>query len=154
MRHREMCELGAKWLKNHKSYVYRCNYVAVELVSLCNEIPDVYGYKGDSRTILLEAKTSRADFLRDKKKIARQNEGSGVGMYRYFLCPESMIKLDELPAGWGLLYIDADKRIKPVKQSDRFEKRDYDKEMTLMYSIMRRLANGRRQVFNFKNNNS
>ena len=41
-----------------------------------------------------------------------------VGNYRYFLCPEDVIQPEELPEGWGLLWIKG-KRIKVIVEIDR-----------------------------------
>jgi len=56
-------------------------------------------------SFLIEAKMSRSDFLADKKKQFRCNPSDGVGRYRYFACPEGLIKPEELPEKWGLIYI-------------------------------------------------
>ncbi|WP_152495198.1 adenylosuccinate synthase [Dickeya sp. NCPPB 3274] len=49
---------------------------------------------------------SRSDFLADRKKPHRQ-EGCGVGTYRYFMCPEGLITIDDLPDRWGLLWVNS-----------------------------------------------
>lgn len=148
MTHTELCQVGARWLLNNKNYHYRCNYVVVEFVALCEESPDILGFKGGSQTLLVETKMSRSDFFADRKKRHR-NDGSGVGEFRYYLCPEGLINEEELPSGWGLLYCYPDGKIKPVKESSQFKDRDMINETTIMYSIIRRLA-GKRQVFNWK----
>lgn len=54
-------------------------------------------------SFLIETKISRADFKADAKKSFRQN--GGVGRYRYYACPEGLIKPEELPEKWGLIYV-------------------------------------------------
>lgn len=146
MTHTELCELGAKYLKSNKNYRFRCQYVVVEFTTLCNEQPDVYGYRGGCQTVLLEVKMSRSDFKADKKKLHRA-EDNGIGSSRYYLCPTNLISIDELPDKWGLLYCD-DGRISVVKMSEQFDKRDYVDEMSVMYSIIRRT--NKAQIFDFK----
>lgn len=56
-------------------------------------------------SFLIETKISRSDFLADKKKPFRNDPSLGVGTYRYYACPEGLIKIDELPEKWGLIEI-------------------------------------------------
>ncbi|MES3674623.1 hypothetical protein QC589_01570 [Halomonas elongata] len=56
-------------------------------------------------------KVSRADFLADSKK--RHRHAGGVGSWRYFMCPEGLISADELPVGWGLLWVNKRGHVKP-----------------------------------------
>jgi hypothetical protein len=62
---------------------------------------------GDSHdgSVVVEVKTSRSDFLADFKKPHRSGDTVGIGMYRYYMCPEGVIRPDELPERWGLLYV-------------------------------------------------
>ncbi|EEO7295542.1 hypothetical protein G6599_004807, partial [Salmonella enterica] len=50
-----------------------------------------------------EVKVSRSDFLRDKHKPHRQR--GGLGDYRYYMCPEGIINISDLPDRWGLLWV-------------------------------------------------
>lgn len=59
-----------------------------------------------SSCFMVETKISRSDFLADFKKQHRQ-EG-GVGNYRYYDCPIGLIKPEELPEKWGLIYVDCE----------------------------------------------
>lgn len=71
------------------------------------EIPDVIAYRAHtealSGTVMCEVKVSRADFLQDKNKPHRNGETLGVGQHRFYVAPQNMITVDELPAGWGLV---------------------------------------------------
>lgn len=58
-----------------------------------------------SAVYVIEAKVSRADFLADKKKPHRADPNLALGQYRYYACPEGMIKPEELPEKWGLIYV-------------------------------------------------
>lgn len=58
-------------------------------------------------SFVIETKISRSDFLNDRKKKCRV-DGNGVGNYRYYACPLGLIKVDELPPKWGLIYVDID----------------------------------------------
>lgn len=97
--HDSLVRMGAKWLKKQGFSV-----VATEIQATgCREQPDVIGFRSACSAII-EAKVSRADFLADAKKPERRAEGAGLGMYRFYLCPQGLIQVDELPPKWGLLY--------------------------------------------------
>ncbi len=69
--HRELCLLGAKYMRNKGTYPFhRAQYVVCELERV-GECPDVFGF-GGCRTQLIEVKISRSDFLSDKKNIGGQ----------------------------------------------------------------------------------
>lgn len=100
MTHRELIEIGYKWLMK------RCSFAFKELVSAggYGECPDVIGFNSLG-SFLLEAKISRSDFLKDKKKIFRIEPEKGMGDWRFFICPKGLIKKDELPNMWGLIEV-------------------------------------------------
>ncbi|WP_407503022.1 hypothetical protein [Xanthomonas euvesicatoria] len=64
--------------------------------------------------MLIEVKVSRADFLADARKEHRINPAQGVGKWRYFMCPEGLIDVDELPERWGLLWVSGKGTVKAV----------------------------------------
>lgn len=99
MTHAELVARAVSWLKT-----MGCPIVFFEMVTLQSEEPDAIGWRnsgGDS--YLIECKASRSDFLADKKKFHRSGIPA-LGQYRYYMCPPGMIKPEELPVGWGLLY--------------------------------------------------
>ncbi len=150
--HYTLCCLGAKFLKNRKNaepWRTPNKYVAVELICAGAENPDVWATNGFDTT-LIEVKTSHVDFIKDQKKFARSREakigGFQIGNYKYYLCPAGVIKEEELPDNWGLLYWDGLK-ISKVKQADRV-KSNSEYELAIMTSIMTRLI--KPQIFNFR----
>jgi len=98
------------------------------------ETPDVIGFYS-GRSVLIESKTNRRDFLNDKKKPHRN--GCGIGDYRLFLCKEDLIHPDELYDDWGLLYTDG-KKVWLVEDAEFRPDRDKTHDTMVMYSIMRR----------------
>lgn len=110
MNHRDLCEIGAKFLKRPESANgHGCHFTIVE-AACYGENPDVFGVRhGLNRngmgTFLLEAKTSRSDFLADRSKPHRANPEQGMGKYRYYICLNGLIKPEELPEKWGLIYV-------------------------------------------------
>lgn len=151
--HYELCCLGAKFLKSRKNaepWEIPNKYVAVELVTLTAENPDVWATNG-YHTTLVEVKTSHSDFLADQKKWSRSKSAElsdkQLGNYRYYLCPEGVIDESEIPDKWGLLVYDGKKIIK-VKNAT-YQKSSTDAELLVLTSIMRR-EGIKPQIFNYR----
>lgn len=122
--HKELCEIGAKFLKRSESgNGHGCHFAVIE-PACYGENPDVFGIRHgtegtyefngvtyptgyDVGTVVLEAKTSRSDFLADRKKPHRMQPETGIGKWRYFICPTDVIKPTELPEKWGLIYVNS-----------------------------------------------
>lgn len=98
MTHSDLVEIGYRWVMS------RCSFAFKELKTLNEEIPDVIGFRDDG-TFVLEAKVSRADFLCDWKKPFRVNPIKGMGDWRFYIAPEGMIQVSELPFIWGLIEV-------------------------------------------------
>lgn len=128
----------------------RCPVTLPEFFSHNAELPDVIGF-GSRESIVVECKVSRGDFHADKKKTFRIRPEEGMGDRRYYCCPKDMIRKDELPDGWGLLYVYPSGQVRQVKQSffkrapspeewhwgGRFEK-NKDAELHLLFYYARR----------------
>lgn len=76
------------------------------------EQADVIAFRSNCSAVI-EAKASRADFLADRSKPHRA--AGGMGVYRFYLCPEGLILPSELPSGWCLLYLVGKKVVEVVK---------------------------------------
>lgn len=109
--HSDLVRVAAGWLRRKGS---RCVITDdMKFYSSTGELPDVVGWmRGVS--VLVEVKTSRADYLKDKKKPFRQKPETGIGQWRFYLCPAGIITPDDLPDGWGLLWVDEKKRVSEV----------------------------------------
>ena len=99
--HDQLVSHAGKWLRS-----IGCSVVLLEVVSYCpsGEIPDAIGWR-NGRSILIECKTSRSDFRADEKKLFRRSPDMGMGDWRIYLCEEGLIQPEELPHGWGLLWV-------------------------------------------------
>lgn len=96
--HSALVEIGYNWLMKR----VKCTFAFKELKSFADEIPDVIGWvNGDS--ILVECKTSRADFKVDALKPFRQF--GGIGNYRFYLAPAGVLDIEEVPEKWGFLEV-------------------------------------------------
>src|SRR5277367_4997402 len=98
MTHAQMVERAVRWLRS-----YRCGVVLSEQACVSGEMPDAIGWKRANHSVLVECKVTRPDFLADRGKPFRAKPEQGVGCERFYLTPPSLVKVEELPAGWGLL---------------------------------------------------
>lgn len=97
--HSQLIDIAYKWaLKNRP---IGCAFK--DMRSYSNETADVIGFGGSGLSVLIEVKVSRSDFLADRKKPFRINPALGMGSERYYCCPDGLIKVDDLPFGWGLI---------------------------------------------------
>ena len=145
--HKQLVEAAYKWILKNAS----CGVAFKEFYSAaCNgEYPDVIGFGSWGYSVLIECKTSRADFFADQKKSFRQNPILGMGSRRFYCTPTGLIKVGELPHGWGLLYVN-----NKLKAGTYFNPHNQEKiggidlpnldknikaEHGLMYSALRRL---------------
>lgn len=156
--HYDLCCEGAKWLRKQKWNYQRCKkkpcyktgdcgscckrfkYVAVELVTWGSENTDVWGIGNYNDSAIIEVKVSHADFKAEQKKWCRSevatSKGYAAGRYRWYLCPEGVIKKEELPDKWGLLYWDG-KKVYPVVAPKQFVGTS-SADMDILTSILRR----------------
>mgnify|MGYP004721831543 CR=1 FL=1 len=100
--HAELCERARHWLVNRA----RCRFAFAEFSCRLPEIPDAIGFRNSEccDALVIECKTSRADFLADRKKPHRQ-PGCGLGAYRWFMAEPGIIMPTDLPEKWGLLLV-------------------------------------------------
>jgi len=110
MLHKEAVRSAASYLSK------RCSVVLPEFFSWNDELADVIGFQS-RHSVIIECKVSRSDFLADMKKSFRAAPDKGMGDYRYYCCPKGLIKPEELPIGWGLLYIYPSGKVRRVKDS-------------------------------------
>lgn len=107
MTHNELNDIAKRWLLRPESGKGPgCKVAFVEVGAVGDtERADAWGYRWgwDACSVLVESKVSRSDFLRDKHKPHRQ--AGGMGDYRYFICPEGVIGINDLPDRWGLLWV-------------------------------------------------
>lgn len=101
--HDQLCESGARWLRGRG----RCPIVLREFACQLAEQPDVLGLRNAGRdSLLIEAKASRPDFLADKRKPHRGDRADeALGSYRWYMCEPEVIRVEDLPERWGLLYV-------------------------------------------------
>ena len=136
--HSELCLISSKWLKRHAQNITipNCATVTVDMKTIEQEIPDVIGWNGSS-SVLIEVKVGRGDFLKDHKKPFRQICEKGVGQFRYYCCPNGLIKENERPDKWGLLYLNDRNKIEIIKVAE-IQKANLTAERNMLISLIRR----------------
>jgi len=142
--HKNLVDIAYSWVLNNAS----CG-VAIKELNAVSERPDVIGFGGWCRSVLVECKATRSDFLGDKRKLFRKHPERGMGQYRYYMCPTGLINKEELPEKWGLIYVNEKGKARiyhnPYNDKggniwyDGFTERNQESEMRLMYSVLRRL---------------
>jgi hypothetical protein len=142
--HEQLCIRAEKWLKTKGcGVVFRDGFRAIVH---SGEQPDAIGWR-DGISILVECKTSRADFHAEKSKRFRADPLIGMGDWRFYLCEPGLIRVDDLPPGWGLLYAHP-RRIEVVAGVPKGNCNWWNKpfsgnklcENQMMYSALRRMV--------------
>lgn len=135
MTHAQLVDRAVGWLRS-----YRCGVILSEQACSSGEMPDAIGWKQACHSVLIECKVTRADFLADRAKPFRVKPERGVGSERYYLTPPSLIKLEELPAGWGLLELRRG-RVEVMQASDKNLRTaaGFRYEMNLLLASLRRV---------------
>ena len=136
--HDELSLIVAKWLKKHSQNILipNCATIAVDMKTIEEEKPDVIGWNGCS-SIMIEVKVGRGDFLQDFKKPFRKYPEKGVGQYRYYCCPDGLIKENEIPEKWGLLYLNDKNKIEIIKVAE-IQRANMIAERNILISLIRR----------------
>jgi len=140
--HSQLIKKAERWCYSNTLYrnKYKCNIVFRELVSWCRETPDLLAWaRGHVTSLLIEVKVSRGDFLADKKKFYRRTpEEQGMGNFRFYCSPYNLIKAEELPTNWGLLYLSkTGKRILLIKPAE-YQKANLKEEYKFLLSVVKR----------------
>ncbi len=137
MTHAQLVKLAESWLRHS----YRCGVILSEQACSSGEVPDVIGWKGRCRSVVVECKVSRPDFLADAHKPWRKDPDLALGCERIYLAPAGLIAPPELPPGWGLLECRGRKlqlAVKPRRTSLRTAQ-GLMHEMNLLLASLRRV---------------
>jgi hypothetical protein len=138
MTHQALVELAVRWLRHG----YHCGIILSEQACCTGEVPDVIGWKGKCRSVMIECKVARSDFLADRGKPWRVKQEGALGCERYYMAPAGLIGAAELPPGWGLLEVRAHKVEIAVACGKRRSLRTPEglmNEMNLLLASLRRV---------------
>jgi len=144
--HNQLSEIAAKWLKRHtqNTLIPNCATIALDLKTLEQEKPDVIGWNG-ACSIMIEVKVGRGDYLQDFRKPFRQIPERGVGQFRYYCCPTGLIKENEIPSSWGLLYFNEKNKIEIIKVA-KIQEANLRAERNILISMLRRKFNSHNET--------
>lgn len=131
--HSELCKIAEKWLLN----AGKCSVAIAEPnCIITTEQPDAIGFQS-ACSVLVEAKTSKADFASDAKKPFRRLPEKGMGDFRYYICQPGIIDICELPESWGLLHVLPSGRVRKVKPAQRQPQANLIEERRLLIACLR-----------------
>ncbi len=142
--HTQLVDIAYRWVLKNGS----CGVAFKELgTGSTPEIPDVIGFGAWQHSVLVEVKVSRSDFHSDKSKSFRKNPDMGMGRQRFYCCPDEIIKVEDLPKDWGLLWVNEKGRCRTVHTPYKgnvglrqaAHKNNLQAEMGVLYSALRRL---------------
>lgn len=133
MTHKQLVNRMVHWLRHTRRY----SVVVAERATRVSETPDVLGFHG-GKSLLIECKVSRADFLADREKQFRAQAEQGMGDLRYYAAPGGILTPADLPLGWGLLEVRSNNGVRFVVEatSQPANKRN---EVSFLVSAIRRL---------------
>jgi len=137
IKHAQLVRKAVEWLRHS----YRCGIILSEQYCATGEVPDAIGWKGHCRSVVVECKVSRADFLADARKDFRLHPDVALGCERFYMAPAGIIRPDELPTSWGLLeYVrkTVHLAVKPARRDLRTPA-GLMKEMNLLLASLRRV---------------
>lgn len=150
--HNDLVGVARGWLKRPKQGQYggavvrrgACCVVVSEISG--GEEPDALGWHGTATT-LIECKTSRSDFLADRKKHSRRFLQQGLGDYRFYLTAADagvILSVNELPTGFGWLEVSRTPRgkvIVSIKHEAQTQPAKYQtRETMILLSLLRRIG--------------
>jgi hypothetical protein len=136
MTHAQLVQKAVAWLRS-----YRCSVVLSEQACASGEMPDAIGWKRTQHSVVVECKISRGDFLADRAKPFRIKPEIGLGCERFYLTAPDLVRIGELPTGWGLLEYQRG-RVKMLQASSAKSLRSAQGmkyEMNLLLASLRRV---------------
>lgn len=120
--HKHLKKLALYWLKSVVTDV-----VANEVdFKNAYSVADAVGCNLKRKEVrVIEVKATKGDFLRDKKLFGEKTSYFLHAHYSYIMCPTGIIQPDELPHGYGLIWVDEYDNLtvekKPIKNTSRLK---------------------------------
>lgn len=131
--HRHLKKIALHFLKS-KVIDLVCN--EVDFVNSYS-IADAVGLNFKRKEVrVVEVKATKGDFVRDKKLFDEKTSYFYHAHYSYIMCPVGVIKPEEVPYGYGLLWVDDHDQVETVKNPIKNKAR----LKTLFETTMKRTA--------------
>ncbi len=114
--HKKLKAIGMQFVKS------RCVDISAREVKYRNmrSVADVVGINLKRREIrIMEAKATKADYVRDKKLLDLDKSYYKHCHYFYIICPKDIIQLSDVPKEYGLLWVNMDTLEIEIKRSPK-----------------------------------
>lgn len=85
---------------------------------------DYWTMTQEGETREYEIKISRSDYMIDKKKEKHKSENGAN--YFYYVCPDGLIKKEEVDSKYGLIYVSPEGKLQIVKKPRQLNKNKFD----------------------------
>lgn len=122
--HKHLKDVAIRWLK------FKVTDLVANEVKFWNakSVADAVGINLKRKEVrIIECKSSYNDFKRDDKLFKEKSSYYNHAHYSYIMCPTNIIPADELPYGYGLLYVDEYDNVEviknPIKNKGRLKTR-------------------------------
>lgn len=148
--HSSLCVAACRWLvrSNHAKHAF-AEFQSMTL----SEFPDAIGFPAGvwRGPTVIEVKVSVEDFRRDRHKGWRHREkvglghSCGMGRWRYYLVPEGLVGVDDVPDDHGLLYASVKRSrvaVRKMKEAPIRETRDVGSELSILGTALQRSQMG------------
>ncbi|WP_207430519.1 hypothetical protein [Sabulibacter ruber] len=108
MTHKDLVEIAYKWVLKEAG----CSIAFRDFVDVhqSEQFPDVVGVGSFGKSVAVKVDVSRHYYLQTISKEVWQNPEKSMGRFRFLCVPTDLIKPEELPANWGLIYVSKDGR--------------------------------------------
>lgn len=147
--HKHLKKMGMYFLKK-----YCVDLVCIEAkYRNLRSIADVAGINLKRKEVrIIECKASKQDFLRDKKLLDINKSYYGHCHYFYILCPEGIIKKEDMPKEYGLLYLNDKDEINVIQSPKKYKEKLKTSFNTSLKNISRAITNTLLYYFENKEN--
>ncbi|MBC3539785.1 hypothetical protein ACFSC6_21140 [Rufibacter sediminis] len=103
MTHKDLVEIAYKWvLKEAGCAIAFRDFVSVEQSEL---YPDVIGVGSFAKSVSVKVDVSKPYYLKSINKEIWLNPEKGMGRFRFLCVPKDLVQPADLPANWGLIYV-------------------------------------------------
>ncbi len=136
--HQHLKEIGLKWIKTKVTDLV-CPEVDFKNIY---SIADVVGVNFKRQEIrVIEVKATKKDFLRDKKLFNKETSYYYHSHYCYIMSPQNIINKDEVPYGYGLLWVNDKDEVEVVKNPIKNKSRLKTLFQTTLKKTVKQLTN-------------
>jgi hypothetical protein len=131
--HKDLVRRAARWLRGTR----KCLVVYAECSTIVWSIPDCLGFTSRGKSILVECKRTRSDFLKDKHKGPHRHPELMMGAERWYFTPPGLLSSSDLPPGWGLAEMHG-RSVRIMVTPSLFESYNHHYEAMFLVSMLHR----------------